>query len=255
MLYLVEDFLSFQGEGKYIGKPSIFLRFGGCNLTCSGFDSLSHDKTKKQPYGCDSFYAVDKKEFLHVWQKYNDYKEIVDKIKAHMQNIDYLPDIVITGGEPLLYCNNKVFYELVGYLIEFGFKINIETNTTIKIDFDKYPFYKNIVYAMGVKLSNSGEEYKKRVNKEAIYSICTNSKESFFKFVISEDMISNNLAKKEIEDITCDFKTHQIFCMPMGESIEELSKNDKIVAKFCIDNGYTYSDRIHIRLWNDKRGV
>ncbi|EAL5190981.1 7-carboxy-7-deazaguanine synthase QueE, partial [Campylobacter jejuni] len=24
---------------------------------------------------------------------------------------------------------------------------------------------------------------------------------------------------------------------------------------FCIKNGYNYSDRIHIRLWNDKEGV
>ncbi|EAJ8243042.1 7-carboxy-7-deazaguanine synthase QueE, partial [Campylobacter jejuni] len=25
--------------------------------------------------------------------------------------------------------------------------------------------------------------------------------------------------------------------------------------EFCIKNGYNYSDRIHIRLWNDKEGV
>ncbi|EFP1634564.1 7-carboxy-7-deazaguanine synthase QueE, partial [Campylobacter coli] len=27
------------------------------------------------------------------------------------------------------------------------------------------------------------------------------------------------------------------------------------IAEFCIKNGYNYSDRIHIRLWNDKEGV
>ncbi len=34
-----------------------------------------------------------------------------------------------------------------------------------------------------------------------------------------------------------------------------LKKNAQKIAEFCIKNGYNYSDRIHIRLWNDKEGV
>ncbi len=36
---------------------------------------------------------------------------------------------------------------------------------------------------------------------------------------------------------------------------QNLKKNAQKIAEFCIKNGYNYSDRIHIRLWNDKEGV
>ena len=32
---VVEIFYSIQGEGHFSGHPSIFIRFGGCNLACS----------------------------------------------------------------------------------------------------------------------------------------------------------------------------------------------------------------------------
>ena len=36
-LKVSELFYSAQGEGRYVGVPSIFLRMFGCNFTCSGF--------------------------------------------------------------------------------------------------------------------------------------------------------------------------------------------------------------------------
>ena len=48
---------------------------------------------------------------------------------------------------------------------------------------------------------------------------------------------------------------NEIFCMPMGENEQNLKQNALKITKFCIKNGYNYSDRIHIRLWNDKEGV
>ncbi len=223
-----EIFYSIQGEGKYCGTPSVFVRVGGCNLRCPGFG----DK------GCDSYYAVDKR-----YQKEWELKSIED-IKTEIKKyLKFDPHLVITGGEPTLY-----FKELYPLIEWFEGQITIETNATIDIDFEKFPAYKNVAFAMSVKLSNSGEEYNKRVKKNVIKSYAKNAKKSFFKFVIDKDL------KKEIEDITKNINL-PIYCMPLGATKEELEKNAPFVFEFCLKNGYRYSDRIHIRLFGKKKGV
>jgi 7-carboxy-7-deazaguanine synthase len=122
--------------------------------------------------------------------------ELIQKIEKH-----YPCDIILTGGEPTLY------YQKFYPIIEKFENITIETNATIDIDFDKYPAFKDVSFAMSVKLSNSGEEYSKRVNKKAIKNIAKNAKKSFFKFVINSDM------NFEIEDII-----KEIICQSNGLS-------------------------------------
>jgi len=223
-----EIFYSIQGEGKYAGNPSVFVRVGGCNLMCPGFSKR----------GCDSYYAVDKK-YKSEWKNLS-----IEEIKKEIEKyLKFKPDLVITGGEPGLY------FEKLYPLIEwFDGLITIETNATISPNFEKYPLYKKIAFAMSVKLSNSGEEYKKRVKKDVIKSIAINSKRSFFKFVVDRDL------KKEIEDIRRGVNI-PIYCMPLGSTKEELEKNAPFVFDFCLKNGYRYSDRLHIRLFGKKRGV
>ena len=223
-----EIFYSIQGEGKYAGNPSIFLRVGGCNLSCPGFSEK----------GCDSFYAVDRK-YKKEWQNLS-IEEIKKEIKQYLK---FSPDLVITGGEPGLYFDK--LYPLIEW---FSGNITIETNATVYPDFDKYPEYKKVAFAMSVKLSNSGEEYKKRVKKESIKNISQNAKKSFFKFVVNINL------REEIEDITKEINL-PVYCMPLGESKEELEKNAPFVFDFCLKNGYRYSDRIHIRLFGKKRGI
>ena len=223
-----EIFYSIQGEGKYAGHPSVFLRVGGCNLKCPGFGER----------GCDSYYAVDK-SFKNEW-RYLSIEEIKSEISKFFKKDTHL---VITGGEPILYYKN--LYPVIEW---FDGLITIETNATIDIDFKKYPKYKDVVFAMSVKLSNSGEPYSKRVKKDVIKSYAKNAKKSFFKFVIDKNL------KSEIEDITKDVDL-PVFCMPLGADKEELEKNAPFVFEFCLQNGYCYSDRIHIRLFGKKKGV
>jgi len=241
MIYISEYFFSIQGEGKNAGNPSLFLRVGGCNLQCLGFGK----------YGCDSNYAVDKK-YKSNWKQYQNTKILLDDLLKIAPSDDNY-DLVITGGEPTLFYKNSILLEVIEFFISKKIKINIETNATIKIDFNKYPIYKKVTFALSVKLSNSGEPYKKRINKKAIKAIAKHSKNSFLKFVVSKQNIKNNI-NKEILDIK-NFTTIPIYCMPHGSNKNELYLNAKSVFKFCIANGYRYSDRTHIRIYDKKLGV
>jgi len=250
VVYLVEDFYSIQGEGKLIGTPSIFFRFGGCNLKCPSFGEY-YIKGKKV-FGCDSVRAVNRELFQKEWEAIESEEALIAKLNEYIENLDFKPHVVLTGGEPLIYATEDTFYKFVEYLIDKDFVVTIETNATIKIDFEKYPAYKDVVFAMAVKLSNSGERYEKRVNKAAIEAIAKNSAYSFFKFTLSKTLIEFR-AYDEIVDIVGDYPEIEVFCMPLGDRLEELRKHDKAVAEFCMIYGFIYSDRLQVRLWNRER--
>jgi len=252
MFYIVEEFFSIQGEGKYAGYPSYFLRTGGCNLSCPGFKS-QYSVNGKPKYGCDTYFAVDS-TFKESWQRVEESAPLIEKLKKEFKNIGYNPHVVITGGEPLLYYQDRAFLEVVSFLINQNIKVTFETNGTIEINFKKYPIYKEAIFALSIKLSNSNEPKAKRLNKKAIEAIGKNAKEYFFKFTLSRELIQSS-AKEEIKEISSLIPNTPIYCMPVGECRETIWGNDVAVFEFCKENNYIYSDRLHIRVFDKTQGV
>jgi organic radical activating enzyme len=240
MLAISEIFYSLQGEGRYTGRPSVFVRFGGCNLRCEGFGGK-----------CDSHYAVDP-SFRDSWTKY-DVAGLIAEYEAK-KSFSHV-DTVLTGGEPTLWFKDADFMRFAEYLHQSGSLVSVETNATKEIDFGFAP-YADFVYALSLKLSNSGEPVENRINKKAIELFVKNAK-YFFKFVLDADMIESGKAKIEIDKLKEEFGVSEqnIYCMPLGASKEELSANAKSVFEFCVSEGYGYSDRVHIRVFDKKRGI
>ena len=104
-----ESFLSLQGEGLRSGEVSIFLRFTGCNLRCSGqvIDQAF------QPI-CDT-------EFISSTSLTAD--QIIEQLKQIGGACRW---IVLTGGEP----TQQLDDQLIATLKIAGYKLAIETNGT-----------------------------------------------------------------------------------------------------------------------------
>jgi len=252
MFYLTEQFFSIQGEGKYAGVPSYFLRTGGCNLNCPGFGA-EYEVDGEVRLGCDTYFAVDR-HFSSSWEKVTSSDVLTTHLKNEFEKIGFIPDMVITGGEPLMYAKDEVFYAVVKSMVEHGVKITFETNGTIEIDFAKYPVYKACTFALSLKLANSGEPMEKRIVLSALKSVQAHAKESFLKFTIDADLV-NSTALEEINEIRQILPKLDVYCMPVGESRDTIWKNDKAVFEFCMKHNFKYSDRLHIRVFDTTQGV
>ncbi|WP_419677839.1 7-carboxy-7-deazaguanine synthase QueE [Aliarcobacter lanthieri] len=242
-----------QGEGKFVGSPSIFIRFGKCNFSCVGFGVEYETPSGVKKCACDSYYAVDK-EFKDNWEKYSSHLDIINEVNKLLENFNYKYkiDIVITGGEPLLYWNKIEFQKLLKYYIDNNHRVTIETNASLDINI-KEEFQKKLIFSMSVKLSNSLEPLKRRVNKKTLKNILENTSKSYLKFVIGNDFLTQ--AIDEIKDILDDIPKCEVYLMPLGDTSKQIDENSINVINLAIKYGFKYSDRLHIRVWNNQRGV
>lgn len=238
-----------QGEGKRVGNPSVFVRFGKCNMQCPGFEVEYETPSGIKKCSCDSFYASDI-AFRDEWKKYTSSESLIEEVSKYLPS--YKADIVITGGEPLLYWQDQEFQNFLKYWIINNYSVTIETNGSIDIVLNQ-EWHKNIIFSLSVKLSNSGESLQKRINIKSLKTIIDFTTESYLKFVMNKDFLP--LASKEIEDILKQIPSCDVYVMPLGDTAEAIDKNSLSVIEFAIDKGFKYSDRLHIRVWNNKRGV
>lgn len=103
---IAEIFHSLQGEGMYLGEPTTFVRFAGCNLDCSY---------------CDTPLAKAGDKAVEM-----DIQEVLDKIQAITHPDDF---ISFTGGEPLL--QTEFIAALIPELKKHGYRLYLETNGTL----------------------------------------------------------------------------------------------------------------------------
>ena len=285
-LKVSEIFYSAQGEGRFVGVPSVFLRTFGCNFTCSSFGmprgeaSQEADEVAKtvQLYktyeelplvntGCDS-YASWHPKFKSLSPTLET-SEVISKMLALTPNNRWAQDngndvhLVITGGEPLLGWQ-KVFPEMLEAIEMRDLKnITFETNGTQELHPDFVEYLKNwvgipsitqreITFSVSAKLSPSGEKWEDAIKPEIVASYQQVGK-TYLKFVVEkpEDF-------EEVEQAVSEYRSEGfegvVYIMPVGGVVSVYDGNKFNVADEAMRRGYYYSPRLHVDLWGNSWG-
>lgn len=228
-------------------------------MKCEGFGCKEKADDGAEVLGCDTVYAVNKEHFSHNWVPITNTEELLSVLNQYAlppstKEDSNAVDIVLTGGEPLIYANDTIFTNFLERLIEKGHRITFETNGSLDVNFEKYPVFKECFFALSVKLTNSLEPLSKRVKGDVIYNLASNAKDAFFKFSIDAESITLGL-EEELSEILLHSPKTPVYCMPVGGSREEVEKNTEPLIEFCKAKGYNFSDRLHIRIWDVNKGV
>jgi 7-carboxy-7-deazaguanine synthase len=146
MLAVAEMFVSIQGEGPSIGKPSLFLRLQGCNLKCSFCDTANTQGYKKETF-----------------RTLGEVREEIERLV--LGNDFYVSNLVITGGEPGVQADalevlfsDKRWAKRISQAIH---SIDIETNG-LAVKPKRWKFIADAGFPMTLCLSPKIEEYGNR---------------------------------------------------------------------------------------------
>jgi organic radical activating enzyme len=239
-LFLSDDkiFYTLEGEGKYIGQPSVFMRMSMCNLACKGFSSPD------SPNGCDSFIS---------WSVKN--KMSFEEIFQMMEKNNYIEHLrqeaifKLTGGEPMI--NQKGLLRFMEAFVEkykFVPRIDFETNATLLPD-ERWVKEFSATFTTSPKLTTNGDPEEKTYKPEVLKWHAEHG--SGFKFVITSDRDIEEIWKKYVEDEEgINVSLQRIWFMPCCGSREEHIEKAPAVAEYAKAMHVNFSPRLHLLLWN-----
>ena len=283
-LKVAELFYSIQGEGRYMGVPSVFLRTFGCNFKCAGFgmprgelstevdkvaeridDYNSYNELPLVSTGCDSYASWDPR-FKHL-------SPMLETSSVAQAIVDSLPfkewreeHLVITGGEPLLGWQRSYIDLLsdprMAALKELTFETNgtqaltDELKTYLRWGPDSWTHtrgYFALTFSVSPKLSVSGESREDAVQPEIVVDY-ENFGYTYLKFVVASEAD----AREAVEVINlyraAGFKG-PAYLMPVGGVESVYTLNNRRVAELAMQHGLRYSDRLQVPLFKNEWGT
>lgn len=277
---VAELFYSLQGEGQYLGVPSIFLRVFGCNFQCQGFgmprgqlseERLAIDPAQYTDYeslplvhtGCDSYASWDVR--FKKLSPMLTVEQIVDKMQELLPGGKFGGDkhLILTGGEPLLGWQRS-YIELFEEIKRRGMNlthITFETNGTqplheelVKYFVDNYDL--DVTFSVSSKLPSSGEKWEEAILPHIIRDYSRLGNLTYFKWVISnEDDYNDIIRAVEEYGKVCDMEMIPVYLMPAGGTTKVYDNNEKWVADLAMKHGWRYTPRLQVQLWKNAWGT
>ena len=278
---IAELFYSIQGEGRYMGVPSVFLRTFGCNFSCRGFGMPRGELSKEadtiavmnamHPFkeynelplvstGCDSYasWHPDFKNLSPMLTSEAITDRIMEIIPFHEWKDEHL---VITGGEPLLGWQRAYPDLLNNPKMKALKEITFETNGTQKLtpEFKGYlkkwnsEVGKELTFSVSAKLPCSGEKWEDAICPEIV---CEYEEvgTAYLKFVIATEQDYDDAVTATVEFRKAGFKGH-VYLMPVGGVESVYALNNKAVAIMAMNAGLRYSDRLQVPLFKNEWGT
>jgi len=282
-----EAFYSVQGEGRWTGVPSVFLRMFGCNFTCPGFGLPPGTKTtepddiaaqvNENPHlykklddlplattGCDSYAAWH--PAFKKFQTTTDVDGLVEHLLSLTPNGCWTQEngqdvhLVITGGEPLLGWQ-RAYIQLLDHPRMKDLKnVTFETNTTQSLS-DEFKSYLednqrlHITFSCSPKLSVSGHSWVDAIKPDVAreYTTITNS-HLYLKFVVCDDVDVG-----EVDQAVSEYRSAgvvaPVYLMAVGGTSDSYFQNGKGVANLALEKGYRYSPRLHVDVFGNAWGT
>jgi len=239
-IFLSDDliFYTLEGEGEYIGQPSVFMRMSMCNLTCIGFAS------EDSPNGCDSFISwsvKNKKTFNEIFKLMEDGNHVTHLREGAIWKL--------TGGEPMI--QQKQLLKFVEAFIdkyEFTPRIDFETNATLMPD-ERWVTEFKATFTTSPKLTTNGDPEEKTYKPEVLK--WHKEHNSGFKFVINRAEDIEEIWRKYINDKEdINVSLNRVWFMPCCGSREEHIEKAPAVAEYAKAMHVNFSPRLHLLLWN-----
>jgi len=278
-----EIFYSIQGEGRYMGVPSVFLRTFGCNFKCAGFgmpkgeltdepDQVAKNIHLYKTYeelplvekGCDS-YATWHPAMKHL-SPFMEIDEVANRVVDTLPYKEWRDEhLVITGGEPLLKWQN-IYPELLHHPRMKNLKeITFETNGTQALTNEfkdillawqlptDQKIRREITFSVSAKLSCSGEP-RERAIRPSVVCEYEEYGYTYLKFVISTEEDAEE-AEETVDIYRGEGFRGPVYLMPVGGVESIYSLNNKRVAELAMKMGYRYSDRLQVPLFKNAWGT
>ena len=278
-----KPFLSIQGEGMWAGRPSIFVRYAGCNLRCQFglkcpnkmaerdipdyiqkvIDNLDDYKDIQDlpvfPTYCDTYIGI-LPQFSRFWTTYETTEDLANEIlnliadNPNYRDISYV-DLVFTGGEPMLQ-QDKIM-ELLEYIYKqtgHAPNITIETNGTIPLNdraYSRFNNYKNfcgdITFSISPKISSANYTKDETCKPSVPAEYEQVADYCILKFVVKDEDDIKLVKEYEMAYSMAGFVGDGTYLMPCGGKADpDFDKTQITVFDLCVKYGYTFSPRLQM---------